>query len=54
MGKMKNLSKNLIYLFIILITLSACANLKDGLVGTKRSNSDEFLVEKKKSINVTT
>ena len=49
---MKNLSKNLIYLFIILITLSACTSLKDGLVGTKRSSSDEFLVEKKNPLTL--
>ena len=49
---MKNLSKNLIYLFIILITLSSCASLKDGLTGTKRSSSDEFLVEKKNPLTL--
>ena len=44
---MIKLSKNLIYLFIILLAVSACQSVKDGLTGTKRSNSDEFLVEKK-------
>ena len=47
---MKSLFKNLVYLFLALIalaTLSACQSVKEGLTGTKRSNSDEFLVEKK-------
>ena len=44
---MKSLSKNLFYLFLVLIALSACQSVKDGLTGTKRSTSDEFLVEKK-------
>jgi len=47
MEKMKNLFKHLFYLFIILITLSACQNVQDGLAGTKKNNSDEFLVQKK-------
>ncbi len=44
---MKKLLKNTFYLFIVLITLNACQSVKDGLSGKKRSNSDEFLVEKK-------
>ena len=44
---MKNISNNLIYLLLFLIFLSACQSVKEGLTGTKRSNSDEFLVEKK-------
>ena len=44
---MKSLSKNLFYLFLVLIALSACQSVKDGLTGTKKSTSDEFLVEKK-------
>ena len=44
---MKSLSKNLFYLFLVLIALSACQSVKDGLTGVKRSTSDEFLVEKK-------
>ena len=47
MRKMKNLYKNLIYLFVILISLSACQNVQDGLSGKKKNNSDEFLVQKK-------
>ncbi len=46
-GKMKNLHKNLFYLFIILISLSACQSVQDGLTGVKKNNTDEFLVQKK-------
>ena len=45
--KMNNLPKNLLYLFIILIALGACQNVRDGLTGKKKGNSDEFLVKKK-------
>ena len=41
-------------LFTVLILLNACQAAKDGLTGKKRSNADEFLVEKKKSLGVTT
>jgi len=34
-------------LFTVLILLNACQAAKDGLTGKKRSNADEFLVEKK-------
>ena len=40
-------SKNIFYLFIILISLGACQSVKEGLTGKKKSNSDEFLVKKK-------
>ena len=33
--------------FVLLIMLSACQSVKDGLSGTKQNNSDEFLVQKK-------
>ena len=37
------------FLFFILISiyLTSCQSVKDGLTGTKRNNSDEFLIEKK-------
>ena len=44
---MNNLTKNLFCLFTILIALGACQNVRDGLTGKKKNNSDEFLVEKK-------
>jgi len=47
MEKMKNLSKDLLSLLVAIILLSGCQNLKDGLSGDKKSNSDEFLIEKK-------
>ena len=43
----------LFLLSLILIFLSACQAAKDGLTQQKRSNADEFLVEKKKPISVT-
>mgnify|MGYP005993657099 FL=1 len=45
--KMKQFFKNIFYLLLILTSLSACQNVKDGLTGQKKSSSDEFLVEKK-------
>ena len=44
---MKTLFKNIFYLLVVLSFLNACQSVKDGLTGKKRSNSDEFLVEKK-------
>ena len=39
--------------FVLLIFVStfliSCQSVKDGLTGVKRNNSDEFLIEKKKS-----
>ena len=51
---MKNLYKNLFYFITILILLTSCQSVKDGLTGKKQNNSDEFLVEKKKSVSTTT
>ena len=44
---MKNLIKNTFYALLILIPLSSCQGIKDGLTGTKKANSDEFLIKKK-------
>ena len=44
---MKKLLKNIFFTLVILITLNACQSVKDGLTGKKKTNSDEFLVEKK-------
>ena len=44
---MKNITKNLFYLFVILISLGACQNVRDGLEGKKNRGGDEFLVKKK-------
>ena len=44
---MKNITKNLFYLFVILISLGACQSVRDGLEGKKKSGADEFLVKKK-------
>jgi len=39
--------KKIIFLFFILFTFSACQSVKDGLTGSKQTNTDEFLIEKK-------
>ncbi|MBD1156947.1 DUF3035 domain-containing protein [Pelagibacterales bacterium SAG-MED20] len=44
---MKRSFKNIFYLVLVLVFLSACQSVKDGLTGKKQNNSDEFLVEKK-------
>ena len=44
---MKNITKNLFYLFVILISLGACQSVRDGLEGKKKSSADEFMVKKK-------
>ena len=44
---MKKLNRHRFYLFLLILSLSACQSVKDGLTGAKRSTSDEFLVEKK-------
>ena len=41
-----------ILLLIFLVFLNTCQSLKDGLSGTKRKNSDEFLVEKKNPLEL--
>ena len=44
---MKKLTKNIFYLFIAIFFLGGCQSVKDGLTGQKKSNSDEFLIQKK-------
>ena len=44
---MRKLYKYPFYLFLIIFLLNGCQNVKDGLTGQKKSNSDEFLIEKK-------
>ena len=45
---MKKIIKISIYLILVLIGLSACQALKDGLEGNKKSkSSEEFLINKK-------
>ena len=50
--KMKNLFKNTLFILLILGALSACQNVKDGLSGQKKTNSDEFLVKKKNPLSL--
>ena len=52
---MKKITKKTLSLIIMLTYLSGCQSLKEGLEGNKKSKSaEEFLIEKKKSINITT
>jgi hypothetical protein len=44
---MKNFFRNIFCLFLVLILSGACQSIQEGLTGSKKSNSDEFLVEKK-------
>ena len=44
---MKKLVKNIFYISLILIPLTGCQSVKDGLTGQKKKNTDEFLIQKK-------
>ena len=41
-----------LFLILVFIFLNACQNVKDGISGAKRDNSDEFLVEKKNPLTI--
>jgi len=49
---MKKMHKKILYLFMVLVILNACQNVKNALGGTKQSSSDEFLVEKKNPLTL--
>ena len=42
--------KKIFFILLILITFNGCQSVKDGLTGKKQTNTDEFLIEKKKPI----
>ena len=42
-----NNSKSIIAIFLTLLLLNACGTIAEGLGGSKKKGSDEFLVEKK-------
>ena len=46
---MKN---KIITLICLILFLTSCQTLKDGLTGKKQENSDEFLVEKKNPLEI--
>ena len=50
---MKKLSIIIFTIAILPMFLISCQSVKDGLSGTKRENSDEFLVKKKSISNAT-
>ena len=39
--------KNYLLIIIVLILMTACQSVKDGLTMQKKNNSDEFLIKKK-------
>ena len=45
--------KTKIILIILIVAFTSCQSVKDGLSGRKSENSDEFLVQKKKSTSFT-
>ena len=44
---MKKLLKNTFYIILILLPLTGCQSVKEGLTGQKKNNTDEFLIQKK-------
>ena len=44
---MKNNFKFVLSIIIVLSYMSGCGTVKEGFVGTKKKNSDEFLIQKK-------
>ena len=44
---MKKFKNKLLIGLILILTVTGCKNIKDGLTGTKKNNNDEFLIEKK-------
>jgi len=44
---MRKLYMSKVYLVLIIFLINGCQSVKDGLTGSKKANSDEFLVEKK-------
>tara|TARA_B100000780_G_scaffold267332_1_gene224303 strand:+ start:50 stop:382 length:333 start_codon:yes stop_codon:yes gene_type:complete len=44
---MKKPLKSIFYIILILIPLTGCQSVKEGLTGQKKNNTDEFLIQKK-------
>ena len=44
---MKKIKLNIFIIFSLILLLSSCESAREGLVGGKRDNTDEFLVKKK-------
>ena len=44
---MKNNFKFVLSIILVLSYMSGCGTVKEGFVGTKKKNSDEFLIQKK-------
>ena len=49
---MKKIKKIFFIPLIFLIVLTSCDSVKEGLTGSKKKNSDEFLIEKKNPLVV--
>ena len=44
---MKKINRSIFLFCIFALLVSSCQNVKEGLSGQKKKNSDEFLIEKK-------
>ena len=44
---MNNIKINIFIIFSLILLLTSCQGAKEGLIGGKRDNTDEFLVKKK-------
>ena len=51
--KIHEIFKNYFY-FLILIGITGCGNFRDAVTGQTKKTTDEFLIKKKGSINITT
>jgi len=49
---MKKIKLNIFIVFGFILLLNSCQSAKEGLLGGKRGNTDEFLVEKKNPLVV--
>ena len=47
-----SMNKNIFYLLVIIFFLNSCQSVREGLTGSKRNQSDEFLVEKKNPLTL--
>ena len=47
-------NNTLVAIFLFLLFLNSCGTVAEGLGGSKKKGSEEFLVEKKSSFSITT
>ena len=44
----------IVLIFLVLIGVNGCGNFRDAVTGQKQKTTDEFLIKKKRSVNITT